>query len=156
MSVANRYTGLINKYRDYLPISDDTRIISLGEGNTPLIRLKNIPKLIGKDVDIYVKYEGLNPTGSFKDRGMTMAVAKAVEDALHWGTPIMESSITLIVDNRLYYRGHDVVELAQNQSVEAVAALIWAGDTAAPRDQRIEEVSWAGERTTDSRSVRRN
>ncbi|MCB0226419.1 MAG: citrate synthase family protein [Anaerolineae bacterium] len=58
--------------------------------------------------------------------------AKAVEDALHWGTPIMESSITLIVDNRLYYRGHDVVELAQNQSVEAVAALIWAGDTAAP------------------------
>ncbi|HNC86849.1 MAG TPA: threonine synthase, partial [Agitococcus sp.] len=75
-----RYTGLINRYRDYLPISDDTRIISLGEGNTPLIRLKNIPKLIGKDVDIYVKYEGLNPTGSFKDRGMTMAVTKAVEE----------------------------------------------------------------------------
>ncbi len=55
------------------------RIISLGEGNTPLIRLNNIPRLIGKDVDIYVKYEGLNPTGSFKDRGMTMAVTKAVE-----------------------------------------------------------------------------
>jgi threonine synthase len=80
MTVGNRYTGLINKYRDYLPISDDTRIISLGEGNTPLIRLKNIPHLIGKDVDIYVKYEGLNPTGSFKDRGMTMAVTKAVEE----------------------------------------------------------------------------
>ena len=75
-----RYTGLIDKYRDRLPISDDTRIISLGEGNTPLIRLSNIPKLIGKDVDIYVKYEGLNPTGSFKDRGMTMAVTKAVEE----------------------------------------------------------------------------
>lgn len=75
-----RYTGLIDKYRDRLPIHDDTRIISLGEGNTPLIRLSNIPGHIGKDVDIYVKYEGLNPTGSFKDRGMTMAVTKAVEE----------------------------------------------------------------------------
>ncbi|MBI5040267.1 MAG: threonine synthase [Gammaproteobacteria bacterium] len=74
-----RYTGLIERYRDRLPIHDDTRIISLGEGNTPLIRLNNIPRLIGKEVDIYVKYEGLNPTGSFKDRGMTMAVTKAVE-----------------------------------------------------------------------------
>lgn len=75
-----RYTGLIDKYRDRLPVHDDTRIISLGEGNTPLIRLNNIPREIGKDVDIYVKYEGLNPTGSFKDRGMTMAVTKAVEE----------------------------------------------------------------------------
>jgi threonine synthase len=75
-----RYTGLIEKYRDRLPVSDDTRIISLGEGNTPLIRLNNIPRLTGKQVDIYVKYEGLNPTGSFKDRGMTMAVTKAVEE----------------------------------------------------------------------------
>lgn len=80
MAFRDRYTGLINRYRDHLPVSDDTRIISLGEGNTPLIRLKNIPKLLGKDVDIYVKYEGLNPTGSFKDRGMTMAVTKAVEE----------------------------------------------------------------------------
>jgi threonine synthase len=75
-----RYTGLIDKYRDRLPVHDDTRIISLGEGNTPLIRLNNIPREIGKEVDIYVKYEGLNPTGSFKDRGMTMAVTKAVEE----------------------------------------------------------------------------
>jgi len=75
-----RYTGLINKYRDRLPVHDDTRIISLGEGNTPLIRLHNITNELGKDVDIYVKYEGLNPTGSFKDRGMTMAVTKAVEE----------------------------------------------------------------------------
>ncbi|MHB8472377.1 MAG: threonine synthase [Gammaproteobacteria bacterium] len=75
-----RYTGLIEKYRDRLPVRDDTRIISLGEGDTPLIRLSNIPRLIGHDVDIYVKYEGLNPTGSFKDRGMTMAVTKAVEE----------------------------------------------------------------------------
>ncbi|MCG6865926.1 MAG: threonine synthase [Thiogranum sp.] len=75
-----RYTGLIDKYRDRLPVHDDTRIISLGEGNTPLIRLNNIPRDIGRQVDIYVKYEGLNPTGSFKDRGMTMAVTKAVEE----------------------------------------------------------------------------
>jgi threonine synthase len=75
-----RYTGLIDKYRDRLPVHDDTRIISLGEGNTPLIRLNNIPRETGKDIDIYVKYEGLNPTGSFKDRGMTMAVTKAVEE----------------------------------------------------------------------------
>ena len=76
-----RYTGLIDKYRDRLPVHDDTRVISLGEGNTPLIRLNNIPRETGKAVDIYVKYEGLNPTGSFKDRGMTMAVTKAVEQS---------------------------------------------------------------------------
>ena len=75
-----RYTGLIERYRDRLPVSDDTRLISLGEGNTHLIKLNYIPKLTGKDVEIFVKYEGLNPTGSFKDRGMTMAVTKAVEE----------------------------------------------------------------------------
>ena len=75
-----RYTGLVGKYRDRLPVHDDTRIISLGEGNTPLIRLNNIPRELGDQVDIYVKYEGLNPTGSFKDRGMTMAVTKAIEE----------------------------------------------------------------------------
>ncbi len=80
MPFRDRYTGLIDRYRDRLPVHDDTRVISLGEGNTPLIRLHNIPKVLGKDVDIYVKYEGLNPTGSFKDRGMTMAVTKAVEE----------------------------------------------------------------------------
>jgi threonine synthase len=74
-----RYTGLINHYKNRLPVDENTRFISLGEGNTPLIRLENIPALLGKKVDIYVKYEGLNPTGSFKDRGMTMAVTKAVE-----------------------------------------------------------------------------
>jgi threonine synthase len=80
MSQAQRYTGLIDRYRDRLPVSDTTPVISLGEGNTPLIRLNNIPRVLGRSVDIYVKYEGLNPTGSFKDRGMTMAVTKAVEE----------------------------------------------------------------------------
>ncbi|MFI3121621.1 MAG: threonine synthase [Methylococcaceae bacterium] len=80
MSTHKHYTGLIERYRDRLPVSASTRIISLNEGNTPMIQLQNIPRLIGKEVDIYVKFEGLNPTGSFKDRGMTMAVTKAVED----------------------------------------------------------------------------
>ncbi len=80
MSSKKIYTGLIEHYRDRLPVSESTRVISLGEGNTPLIKLHNIPSTLNKDVDIYVKYEGLNPTCSFKDRGMTMAVTKAVED----------------------------------------------------------------------------
>lgn len=80
MPLHARYTGLIEKYRDFLPIHDDTRIISLGEGNTPLIRLHNIPKILQKSVNIYVKYEGLNPTASFKDRGMTMAITQAVAE----------------------------------------------------------------------------
>ena len=79
MTSSNRYTGLIARYRDRLPVSENTRLISLAEGNTPLIKLENIPRILGKDVEIYVKFEGLNPTGSFKDRGMTMAVTKAVE-----------------------------------------------------------------------------
>ncbi len=79
-SLTVRYTGLIEKYRDRLPITDSTPIISLGEGNTPLIQLHNIPAELGLDVSLYVKFEGLNPTGSFKDRGMCMAVTKAVEE----------------------------------------------------------------------------
>lgn len=75
-----RYLGLIEKYRKYLPVSDSTKIISLCEGNTPLIKADNLAQNIGLNAEIYLKYEGLNPTGSFKDRGMTMAVTKAVEE----------------------------------------------------------------------------
>lgn len=80
MPFRERYTGLIEKYRSRLPVNETTQPISLGEGSTPLIKLNNIPNEIGTDVEIYIKYEGLNPTGSFKDRGMTMAVTKAVEE----------------------------------------------------------------------------
>lgn len=73
------YQGLINKYREYLPVSDKTPIITLNEGNTPLIKSNNLAKKIGIDAEIYLKFEGANPTGSFKDRGMTMAVSKAAE-----------------------------------------------------------------------------
>ena len=72
--------GVIKKYKEYLPITDKTPIISLNEGSTPLIRARYIEGLIGKGVEVYLKYEGLNPTGSFKDRGMTVAVSKAMEE----------------------------------------------------------------------------
>jgi threonine synthase len=74
------YNGIIERYRERLPIAAGTRIVSLGEGDTPLLRLHHLPALLGTDIALYVKYEGLNPTGSFKDRGMTMAVTKAVEE----------------------------------------------------------------------------
>ena len=70
--------GLIEKYRECMPLAADAEAISLCEGSTPLIRLRNIPKLFDIELDIYVKYEGLNPTGSFKDRGMTVAVSQAL------------------------------------------------------------------------------
>ncbi|MDZ4833165.1 MAG: threonine synthase [Candidatus Melainabacteria bacterium] len=74
-------TPLIQRYRSYLPVTDKTPIVSLGEGYTPLIRARNLAKVLGiPKVDIRLKLEGLNPTGSFKDRGMTMAISKAVEE----------------------------------------------------------------------------
>ncbi len=73
------YQGLINKYREFLPVTDSTPIVTLNEGNTPLIKADNLRKKIGIDAEIYLKFEGCNPTGSFKDRGMTMAVTKAKE-----------------------------------------------------------------------------
>ena len=75
-----RYAGLIERYRDRLPVRADARIVSLCEGDTPLIRLENLPRKLRHEVEIYVKFEGLNPTGSFKDRGMTMAVTQAVTE----------------------------------------------------------------------------
>ncbi|MFA5938753.1 MAG: threonine synthase [Sinimarinibacterium sp.] len=75
-----RYTGLIDHYRHRLPLAADARAISLGEGRTPLIRIDNVARDAGFDGELYVKFEGLNPTGSFKDRGMTVAVTQAVHE----------------------------------------------------------------------------
>jgi threonine synthase len=72
--------GIISRYREYLPVSAATPVISLNEGSTPLIYSPRLSALVGRGTEVYVKYEGLNPTGSFKDRGMTMAISKAVED----------------------------------------------------------------------------
>ena len=72
--------GVIERYQEFLPVTEDTPIISLNEGNTPLILAETLPKELGfKHLRIYFKFEGLNPTGSFKDRGMTMAISKALE-----------------------------------------------------------------------------
>lgn len=76
----NGWQGLIETYRDYLPVSEKTPVVTLHEGNTPLIPVPSIAKRIGKSVRVFIKYDGLNPTGSFKDRGMTMAVSKAKEE----------------------------------------------------------------------------
>ena len=77
-----KWTGIINAYREYLPVSEKTPVITLHEGNTPLIDAKNLSKKIApnKNLKIFLKYEGLNPTGSFKDRGMTLAISKAKEN----------------------------------------------------------------------------
>lgn len=72
--------GVIERYFSYLPIKDKKNIVTLCEGSTPLIRAKNLENYLGIEAEIYLKYEGVNPTGSFKDRGMTVAVSKAVED----------------------------------------------------------------------------
>ncbi len=72
------YKGVIERYREWWPVSEKTPIITLLEGRTPLIPAYRISEKLG--VELYLKYEGLNPTGSFKDRGMTMAVSKALEE----------------------------------------------------------------------------
>lgn len=72
--------GIISHYRQYLPVSEATPVVSLNEGSTPLIYSPRLSDLVGHDTEVYIKYEGLNPTGSFKDRGMTMAISKAVEE----------------------------------------------------------------------------
>lgn len=73
--------GVIERYRAFLPVGPKTKIISLLEGSTPLIEVPRLAKAIGApQIKLYLKFEGLNPTGSFKDRGMTMAVTNAVEN----------------------------------------------------------------------------
>lgn len=74
----HEYQGIIEKYRKFLPVSGTTPVVSLLEGNTPLLPSLKIGSELG--VDLYFKLEGLNPTGSFKDRGMAVAISKALED----------------------------------------------------------------------------
>lgn len=73
------WRGVIEQYREYLPVSDATPVVTLLEGNTPLIRVDRFVRAIGGEFELYLKYEATNPTASFKDRGMTLAVSKARE-----------------------------------------------------------------------------
>ena len=77
----SRYQGLIQKYRDRLPVTDKTPIVTLLEGDTPLVPAPRLAREAGlPEESVYLKIEGANPTGSFKDRGMTLAISKALED----------------------------------------------------------------------------
>ncbi|MDP4083218.1 MAG: threonine synthase [Bacillota bacterium] len=73
-----RWPGLLESYKEFLPINDHTPLLTLNEGNTPLVKLEQLSN--EWNIDLFVKVEGANPTGSFKDRGMVMAVAKAAEE----------------------------------------------------------------------------
>ena len=73
------WRGIIEEYRAYLPVSASTPVVTLGEGNTPLVRAPRLAEAIAPELNLYLKFEGANPTGSFKDRGMTLAISKAVE-----------------------------------------------------------------------------
>jgi threonine synthase len=75
--MATLWRGVIEEYRDRLPVDDDTPVVTLGEGGTPLVRSASLSDETG--CNVWLKYEGANPTGSFKDRGMTLAISKAVE-----------------------------------------------------------------------------
>jgi len=74
------WRGVIDRFREYLPVTDETPVITLYEGNTPLVPAVNLSREVCTGVELYLKMEGLNPTCSFKDRGMTVAVSKAVEE----------------------------------------------------------------------------
>ncbi|MDO8732505.1 MAG: threonine synthase [Actinomycetota bacterium] len=76
--MAHQWRGLIEEYRDRLPVTANTPVITLREGGTPLVQAGALSELLG--CDVWLKYEGANPTGSFKDRGMTMAISKASEE----------------------------------------------------------------------------
>src|SRR5215475_15815327 len=74
-----RSGGVIERYREFLPVSAAIPVISLGEGGTPLIHCPRLSKRVGRGCEVFVKNEGGNPTGSFKDRGMTVAVSRAID-----------------------------------------------------------------------------
>lgn len=74
-----RWPGLIEHYRRFLPVTARTPVVTLNEGNTPLIESSQLASRVGQNIKLYLKYDGVNPTGSFKDRGMTVAISKALE-----------------------------------------------------------------------------
>ena len=77
------WRGVIEEYRDFLPVTDKTPIVTLFEGNTPLVPAPRLAEATDARMQIYLKCEGFNPTGSFKDRGMTVAISKALETGSH-------------------------------------------------------------------------
>ena len=80
MTVARAWGGLIAHYRERLPVKPTDKVVTLNEGNTPLVRAERLAAVVAPGIELYLKCEGQNPTGSFKDRGMTLAISKAAED----------------------------------------------------------------------------
>jgi threonine synthase len=73
------WKGVVEKYREFLPVTEKTPVVTLFEGNTPLVKSRHISRDALEGLELYFKFEGANPTGSFKDRGMAMAISKALE-----------------------------------------------------------------------------
>jgi len=80
MNAKSPWKGIIREYFEHFPVNEKTPIITLLEGNTPLVKVNNLTKKLNIDLELYLKFDGANPTGSFKDRGMTLAISKAVEE----------------------------------------------------------------------------
>jgi threonine synthase len=80
VSIARGWGGLIEHYRDHLPVRPNDRVVTLNEGNTPLVRADRLAAVVAPGIELYLKCEGQNPTGSFKDRGMTVAITRALAD----------------------------------------------------------------------------
>ncbi|MCS7164172.1 MAG: threonine synthase [Thermodesulfovibrio sp.] len=80
MNNKSSWRGIINEYFEFFPVTEKTPIVTLLEGNTPLLKVNNLTKNLNMDLELYLKFDGANPTGSFKDRGMTLAISKALEE----------------------------------------------------------------------------
>ena len=106
------YKGVIDRYREYLPIAKKTPVISLNEGNTPLIYAGHLSSLLAKDMEVYLKYEGLNPTGSFKDRGMTVGVSEAKRPTTS------EAAAGAAENERTEHQEKILIEITKNRSVK--------------------------------------
>lgn len=80
MNAKSPWKGIVREYFEFFPVNEKTPIVTLLEGNTPLVKVNNLTKNLNMDLELYLKFDGANPTGSFKDRGMTLAISKAVEE----------------------------------------------------------------------------
>lgn len=80
MNAKKPWEGIIREYYEFFPVTEKTPIVTLLEGNTPLVKVNNLTKALNINLELYLKFDGANPTGSFKDRGMTLAISKALEE----------------------------------------------------------------------------
>jgi threonine synthase len=117
------WQGVIERYRKYLPVTNQTPVVSLNEGNTPLLHVPNFVEAIGGQFELYLKYEGLNPTCSFKDRGMTMAVSLIPNGKIALGKlaqALMYGATTIAIDGNFDQALKIVIELGETGPVEVV------------------------------------